>query len=107
VLVITAAVFGKVVGCGGVAKLAGMSWREAGAVGFLMNTRGLVELIVLNIGLETGILSTPVFTIMVLMAVCTTVMTVRTTSVAVHSIFFNSLVYNIMRILVYRCRQLT
>ena len=53
-----------------------MSWREAAAVGVLMNTRGLVELVILNIGLEVGIRSPTMFSIMVLMALVTTLMTV-------------------------------
>ena len=52
-----------------------MSWREATAVGILMNTRGLVELVILNIGLDLGILSPALFSIMVLMALVTTFMT--------------------------------
>jgi K+:H+ antiporter len=56
-------------------RLNGMSWRESAAVGVLMNTRGLVELVILNIGLDLGILSPPLFSIMVLMALVTTLMT--------------------------------
>jgi Kef-type K+ transport system membrane component KefB len=52
-----------------------MSWREATAVGILMNTRGLVELVILNIGLDLGVLSPALFSIMVLMALVTTFMT--------------------------------
>jgi Kef-type K+ transport system membrane component KefB len=52
-----------------------MTWREATAVGILMNTRGLVELVILNIGLDLGILSPELFSIMVLMALFTTVIT--------------------------------
>ena len=50
----------------------GLSWRDAGVLGVLMNTRGLVELVVLNIGLDLGILSPPVFSMLVLMALVTT-----------------------------------
>jgi Kef-type K+ transport system membrane component KefB len=53
----------------------GMSWRDACQLGLLMNTRGLVELIVLNVGLETGVLSPALFSMMVLMALVTTCMT--------------------------------
>jgi Kef-type K+ transport system membrane component KefB len=53
-----------------------MSWRESLKLGALMNTRGLMELIVLNIGYDLGILSLPIFTMLVLMAIITTVMTV-------------------------------
>jgi Kef-type K+ transport system membrane component KefB len=49
--------------------------RESAAVGLLMNTRGLVELVILNIGFELGVLSPTLFSIMVLMALTTTFMT--------------------------------
>jgi Kef-type K+ transport system membrane component KefB len=52
-----------------------MSWREAGAIGVLMNTRGLVELVILNIGLEIGAIPPVLFSMMVLMALVTTFMT--------------------------------
>jgi Kef-type K+ transport system membrane component KefB len=68
-----------VIGKGGAAMLAaratGMSWRDSTCIGVLMNTRGLVELVVLNVGLDIGILSRPLFSIMVLMALATTGMT--------------------------------
>jgi Kef-type K+ transport system membrane component KefB len=57
------------------ARLNGMSWRESAAVGVLLNTRGLVELVILNIGLDLGILSPALFSIMVLMALVTTLIT--------------------------------
>lgn len=53
----------------------GFSWRTSLGLGALMNTRGLVELVVLNAGFELGILSPVLFTIMVLMALFTTLMT--------------------------------
>jgi nucleotide-binding universal stress UspA family protein len=52
-----------------------MRWREAGALGILMNTRGLMELIVLNLGLDLGVISPTLFTMMVVMALVTTFMT--------------------------------
>jgi Kef-type K+ transport system membrane component KefB len=52
-----------------------MSWRESLRLGALMNTRGLMELIVLNIGYDLGILSLSIFTMLVLMALITTLMT--------------------------------
>jgi len=73
--IIALAVIGKLGGSLLSARMNGMSWREAGAVGILMNTRGLVELVILNIGLELGIHSATMFSIMVLMALFTTVMT--------------------------------
>lgn len=57
------------------ARLAGQPWHIAGALGTLMNARGLMELIILNIGLEHGIISPALFTMMVLMAVVTTLIT--------------------------------
>ena len=52
-----------------------MPWRESLELGVLMNTRGLMELIVLNIGYDLGILSLRLFTMLVLMAIITTLMT--------------------------------
>ncbi|KAI8053025.1 Sodium/hydrogen exchanger family-domain-containing protein [Syncephalis plumigaleata] len=75
ILVIVVAVGGKVVGCSSVAKLSGMTWREALSVGFLMNCKGLVELIVLNLGLDAGVIDKKVFAILVLMALVTTFIT--------------------------------
>lgn len=56
-------------------RLIGLSWRESTAVGVLMNTRGLVELIFLNVGLELGVISPTLFSMTVIMAVVTTAMT--------------------------------
>jgi len=58
-----------------VSKAMGLSWRDASMLGVLLNTRGLVELVVLNIGLDLGILSPAVFSMLVLMALATTFMT--------------------------------
>ncbi|MCC6847187.1 MAG: cation:proton antiporter [Deltaproteobacteria bacterium] len=74
-LVIAAACAGKVGGSAVAARLTGLRWREASALGVLMNTRGLMELIVLNIGLDLGVISPALFTMMVLMALATTIMT--------------------------------
>ena len=74
-VIIALAVAGKLGGSMLSARLNGMSWRESAAVGVLMNTRGLVELVILNIGLDLGILSPALFSIMVLMALVTTLMT--------------------------------
>lgn len=74
-LIILVAVVGKVGGSLAAAKFTGQSWSESLALGVLMNTRGLMELIVLTIGYELGILSPKVFTMMVLMALITTLMT--------------------------------
>ena len=57
------------------ARLSGMDWRESATVGSLMNTRGLTELVVLNVGLGEGIISSRLYTILVLMALTATVAT--------------------------------
>jgi len=75
VAIIAIAIFGKLAGAALAARFTGMEWRKCLAVGVLMNTRGLVELVVLNAGLELGILSPKLFTMMVIMALVTTFMT--------------------------------
>jgi Kef-type K+ transport system membrane component KefB len=72
--VLLAACLGKGVACWAAARLSGENNRDALATGALMNARGLMELIILNIGLERGIIQPTLFTIMVLMAVVTTLM---------------------------------
>jgi len=72
ILVATAGKFG---GCLIAGRLTGLSWRPAAALGVLMNTRGLMELIVLNIGLDLGVISPTLFAMMVLMALATTLAT--------------------------------
>jgi len=57
------------------ARLSGLGWRDSASVGVLMNTRGLMELIVLNIGLDLGIISPTLFAMLVLMALVTTIAT--------------------------------
>jgi len=74
-LIILVAVVGKFLGSALTAKFVGQNWRDSLTIGALMNTRGLMELIVLNIGLELGVLSTEVFSMMVIMALATTFMT--------------------------------
>ena len=74
-IILLAAIVGKGVACYTAARLHGENHREAMAVGTLMNARGLMELIILNIGLQRGIIEPALFTIMVLMAVITTLMT--------------------------------
>lgn len=73
--IILVAVIGKFLGSALAAKFVGQSWRNSLVIGALMNTRGLMELIVLNIGLALGVLTTEVFTMMVIMALVTTFMT--------------------------------
>lgn len=72
---VAVAIAGKLGGSMLAARWTGMGWKDAFSIGVLMNTRGLVELIVLNIGYDLGILSPRVFTMMVLMALVTTFMT--------------------------------
>lgn len=74
-LVFLVAVAGKFGGSMIAARVMGTPWREAAAIGVLMNTRGLIELVILNIGLDIGVLTRPLFSIMVLMAIGTTLMT--------------------------------
>jgi Kef-type K+ transport system membrane component KefB len=73
-LIIAVAVAGKLGGTGIAARFSGLGWGESLALGSLMNTRGLMELVVLNIGLDIGIISQAIFSMMVVMAVTTTMM---------------------------------
>lgn len=75
IAVIAVAVFGKFIGSAGSALYVGQSLRNSFIIGFLMNTRGLMELVVLNIGFDLGVLSPEIFTMMVMMALVTTFMT--------------------------------
>jgi Kef-type K+ transport system membrane component KefB len=74
-IVILIAISGKLGGTALAARLAGYSLKDSLSVGALMNTRGLMELIVLNIGYDLGVFSSSMFTIMVLMALISTMMT--------------------------------
>ena len=73
-LILLVACSGKGIACWLAARLQGENQRDALAMGTLMNARGLMELIILNIGLERGIIAPTLFTIMVLMAIVTTLM---------------------------------
>lgn len=73
-VILLAACFGKGVACWLAARLNGEPPRDALAIGTLMNARGLMELIILNIGLERGIITPTLFTIMALMAIITTLL---------------------------------
>ena len=75
-LVLLLAVVGKVGGAIVAARWTGHDWRSATALGVLLNTRGLVELIVLNIAYQAGVFSPTLFTMLVVMALVTTMMTV-------------------------------
>ncbi|MHA3788377.1 cation:proton antiporter domain-containing protein [Flavobacterium hauense] len=74
-LIIAVAVIGKFAGSAITARFVGQNWRDSFTIGALMNTRGLMELIVLNIGYDLGVLSTEIFSMMVIMALATTFMT--------------------------------
>jgi Kef-type K+ transport system membrane component KefB len=75
ILIILVAVVGKFVGSALAARFVGQSWRDSLTIGALMNTRGLMELVVLNIGYDLGVLTAEIFTMMVIMALVTTFMT--------------------------------
>ena len=74
-MIILIATLGKFGGTLAAARLTGSSWRDATALGALMNTRGLMELIVLNIGLDLRVISPALFAMMVMMAIVTTMLT--------------------------------
>jgi Kef-type K+ transport system membrane component KefB len=74
-VIVAVATVGKLGGTALTARLIGMEWRAALQLGALMNTRGLMELIALNMGYDLGILSARIFTMLVIMAIVTTVMT--------------------------------
>ena len=73
--IILVAVVGKFFGSALAAKFVGQNWRDSLTIGALMNTRGLMELVVLNIGLDLKVITPEVFTMMVIMALVTTFMT--------------------------------
>jgi Kef-type K+ transport system membrane component KefB len=74
-LILVVAIVGKLVGATVAARAQGLPARKAGAIGVLMNTRGLTELIILNVGLQFGVLDIRLFSMLVVMAVLTTIMT--------------------------------
>ncbi len=74
-LVMLVAVAGKFGGSTIAARMTGLPWREASALGILMNTRGLMELVILTIGLDLGVISPALFAMMIMMALLTTFMT--------------------------------
>jgi Kef-type K+ transport system membrane component KefB len=74
-LILVAAIAGKVLGAAGAARLQGMPRRDANALGLLMNTRGLTEIVILQVGVQLGVLDQTMFTLMVIMALVTTMMT--------------------------------
>jgi Kef-type K+ transport system membrane component KefB len=74
-LIVTTAIAGKFLGSALAAKFMRQSWKDSLTIGVLMNTRGLMELIVLNIGYDLGVLSPEIFAMLVIMALFTTIMT--------------------------------
>jgi Kef-type K+ transport system membrane component KefB len=74
-LVVLAACAGKFIGAAAGARAQGIAPRKAAAIGILMNTRGLTELVILNIGVTKGVLDGELFTVLVIMAVLTTIVT--------------------------------
>lgn len=73
-VILATSILGKLAGCGLTARLVGFSWKEAGIVGAFMNTRGLMELIVINVGYDLGVIPRSLFGMLVIMAVVTTCM---------------------------------
>lgn len=74
-VITAAATVGKFIGCGAAARWCGMNWSESGCLGIMMNTRALMELVVINIGYDLGVIPPNVFTMLVLMAVFSTIIT--------------------------------
>ena len=74
-VIVILAILGKLFGSALAARITGLTWRDSLSMGVLMNTRGLMELIVLNIGYDLGVLNQQIFTMLVLMALITTFMT--------------------------------
>ena len=74
-LILLAATVGKIIGAGVGARMSGNDWTTAAGVGSLMNARGLMELVVIKIGLDTGVIGAPLFTVLLVMAVFTTLLT--------------------------------
>lgn len=74
-LLVAVAIAGKLGGCAIASRLVGESWKDSLTIGTLMNTRGLMELVALNIGYEMGVLPPSIFVILVIMALVTTFMT--------------------------------
>lgn len=74
-LILAAAVVGKIIGGALGARIGGHSWRMSLAVGSLMNARGLMELIVIKVGLDIGVIDNRIFTMLMVMAIVTTIMT--------------------------------
>ncbi|HEY1190619.1 MAG TPA: cation:proton antiporter [Gemmata sp.] len=70
-----AAVAGKLAGCGLAARVSGFTWKEAGIIGAMMNARGLMALVAINLGYELGVVPRSLFCVLVIMALATTALT--------------------------------
>ncbi|KAJ3271213.1 K(+)/H(+) antiporter [Terramyces sp. JEL0728] len=91
-LIIVTACGGKILGCTMASRVAGVKWRESWTIGFLMNTKGLVEIIVLNLGLQAQVISPKVFAMFLVTALVTTFMTVPIVSyIYPQSIFYSNI----------------
>jgi len=76
VAILVVAVLGKIIGCGLLARITKLRWSESLGIGLAMNSRGAVELIIASIGLQKGIIGTEVFSILVVMAFITTIISI-------------------------------
>ncbi len=84
-VIIVVASLGKFGGASLAARLTGLTWGESASLGILMNTRGLMELIVLNVGLDLGVLSPTLFAMLVIMAIVTTLITTPVLQALAHT----------------------
>ena len=75
IMLIVIAIVGKFGGCTIAAKLVGETWHDSLTIGMLMNTRGLMELVALNIGYEMGVHPKSIYAVLIIMALVTTFMT--------------------------------
>jgi Kef-type K+ transport system membrane component KefB len=85
VTTLVVAIVGKWGGSAVAARISGQSWRDANAVGALMNTRGLTEIVIVTIGRELGVVSPAFFSTMVLVAIVTTLMTMPSLAALGHA----------------------
>lgn len=74
-VLVVAAVVGKLAGCGLAARASGFTWKESGIIGAMMNARGLMALIAINLGYELGVVPRSLFCMLVIMALATTILT--------------------------------
>lgn len=96
-LIILVAIVGKLAGTTLTAKIFGENWRDSLILGTLLNTRGLMVLIILNIGYDLGVFSSEIFTILVIMALVTTLMTAPTLTL-INKLFANNTLKSVSEI---------